>query len=107
LANGDLSDYFIEQNCRTFAALLMATAQGSFQESNQPERERLLNVLAYVRKDDDAIPDFKPGGFADDLREMRIATGELGDLIQAFKAWRLRHQVPGMWANHGAGVREQ
>ncbi len=102
LAKGDLSDHFIERNCRLFAALLVATEDGSFRGASLADRERLLRVLAYVRKDDDAIPDYKPDGFADDQREMRAATVELSGLIQAFKAWRLRNQVPAMWAGDGA-----
>jgi len=77
----------------------VATEDGSFREGSPAERERLLRVLAYVRKDDDAIPDYRPEGLTDDQREMRAATVELDGLIQAFKAWRLRHQVPLMWPN--------
>ena len=97
LKEGNLSHHFIEQNCRLFAALLVAMEEGSFREGGPAERERLLRVLAYVRKDDDAIPDYKPEGLTDDQREMRATTVELDGLIQAFKAWRLRHQVPIMW----------
>lgn len=104
LAGGDLSDRFIEQNCRLFAALLLATGEGTFREGSRTERERLLRVLAYVRKEHDAIPDCQPGGLKDDQREVRAATVELGGLLQAFKAWRLRHQVPGMWSNHPLSV---
>jgi hypothetical protein len=105
LTKGDLSDHFIEQNCRLFAALLVATEVGSFRGVSRTERERLLRVLAYVRKDDDAIPDYKPEGFADDQQEMRAATVELSSLIQAFKVWRLRNQVPAMWSDHEASAR--
>jgi hypothetical protein len=105
LAKGGLGDHFVEQNCRLFAALLVATEDGSFLESSAAERERLLRVLAYVGKDDDAIPDYRPDGFTDDQREMRAATVELSGLIQAFKVWRLRHQVPAMWSNYGASAR--
>ena len=102
MTDGDLTHHFIEQNCRLFAALLMATEDGSFREVSPAQRERLLSVLAYVRKDDDAIPDYKPEGFTDDQREMRAATVALEGLIQRFKAWRLRHQVPVMWPNREA-----
>src|SRR5712691_5637079 len=74
LTDGDLSHHFIEQNCRLFAALLVATEHSSFREVLPAERERLQRVLAYVRKDDDAIPDYKPEGFADDQREIRSVT---------------------------------
>ena len=102
LAGGDLSHRFIEQNCRLFAALLLATEAGDFRVS-PAERERLERVLAYVRKDDDVIPDYTPEGFTDDQQEVRAAMVELGGLLKAFKAWRLRYQVPGLWFE--AGVR--
>src|ERR1043166_9279164 len=47
LAGGNLSHHFIEQNCRLFAALLVAAENNSFREASPPERERLLRVLAY------------------------------------------------------------
>ena len=106
LKDGDLTHHFIEQNCRLFAALLAATEDGNFREGSPAERERMLRVLAYVRKDDDAIPDYRPEGFADDQREMRAASTELAGLIHAFKAWRLRHQVPVMWPDHGVSARQ-
>jgi hypothetical protein len=101
LKDGDLSHHFIEQNCRLFAALLVAAEDRRFREAGPAERERLLRVLAYVRKEDDAIPDYHPEGLSDDQREIRSATFELNSLIQAFKAWRLRHQVPAMWPDRG------
>src|ERR1051326_321675 len=104
LTGGDLSHHFIEQNCRLFAALLVAAENSSFREASPPERERLLRVLAYVRKDDDAIPDYKPEGFTDDQREICSAAAELQALIGAFKAWRLRYQVPVIWPDHGDGA---
>jgi len=100
LKGGDLSHHFIEQNCRLFAALLVATEESSFRQGSPAERERLLRVLAYVRKDDDAIPDYQTEGFADDQQEIRSAAAELSALIQAFKAWRLRYQVPAIWPDH-------
>ena len=97
LKDGDLTHHFIEQNCRLFAALLAATEDGNFREGSPAECERLLRVLAYVRKDDDAIPDYKPEGLTDDQKEIRAATVALDGLVQGFKVWRLRHQVPIMW----------
>jgi hypothetical protein len=102
LATGDLSQRFIEQNCRIIIALLLAVRQGAFTGASRAECERLLQVLAYVRKEDDAIPDYRPDGFIDDQQELRAATTELGPLLQSFKVWRLRHQVPGMWLSHTA-----
>jgi hypothetical protein len=104
LRDDDLSHRFIEQNCRLFAELLLATEEGSFRDVSPAARERLLRVLAYVRKDDDAIPDYTPEGFADDQQEVRAAMLELGTLLQKFKAWRLRHQVPAMWFDRRDGA---
>jgi hypothetical protein len=97
LAGGSIVQRFIEQNSRLFFALLLAAEDGSFTEATPAQRDRLLRVLAYVRKDEDAIPDYKLGGFADDHQEVRAAATELAPLLSAFKVWRLRHQVPGMW----------
>ena len=60
LKDGDLRHHFIEQNCRLFAALLVAADANSFRKGTPAERERLLRVLVYVRKDDDAVPDYEP-----------------------------------------------
>lgn len=77
LAGGEISHRFIEQNCRLFAELLLAAENGFFRDVKPAERERLLRVLAYVRKDEDAIPDCFTGGFKDDQREILAATLEL------------------------------
>jgi hypothetical protein len=97
LGEGSLSDRYVEQNSRLFFTLLLAALESSFTEATPAERERLLRVLAYVRKDDDAIPDYQPRGFIDDQDQVRTAAMELGPLLHAFKIWRLRHQVPGLW----------
>jgi hypothetical protein len=93
----NLTQLFIEQNCRLFIALLAAAQDGSFNEASATDCERLLRVLAYVRKDDDYIPDYRPGGFADDQQEIRAALNELSPVLRNYKAWRLRHQVPRLW----------
>jgi hypothetical protein len=97
LAGGSLSERYVEQNCRLIVALLLAAQENSFTQATPADRERLLRVLAYVHKDDDAIPDYKPGGFFDDQQEVRAAATEFKPLLLDFKVWRLRHQVPGMW----------
>src|ERR1035437_8651057 len=94
LGGGSLSDRYVEQNSRLFFALLLAAFETSFTQATPADRERLLRVLAYVRKDDDAIPDYQAGGFIDDQQQVRAAAMELRSLLQAFKVWRLRHQVP-------------
>jgi len=102
LAGQTLLHQSVEHNCRLFIALLEAVNEGLF-SINGGQKERLLRVLAYVRKDDDAVPDYKPNGFADDQREVRAATIELAILLDSFKSWRLLKQVPGLWnsATHG------
>lgn len=97
LAEGNLLERYVEHNSRLFFALLLASSNSSFRQASHSDRERLLRVLAYVRKDDDAIPDYLSGGFVDDHQEVRAAATELAPLLQAYRAWRLRHQVPGMW----------
>ncbi len=99
LAEGDLLQRNVARHCCCFLALLLAAADGSFQEARPTDWERLLRVLAYVRKEDDFIADYKPNGFADDQCEVHGAAVELAPLLESFKAWRLRHQVPGMWRN--------
>src|SRR3954451_22797912 len=88
---------FVEQNSRVIIALLMAAYTGAFRGAAPKSLDRLLTVLAYVRKDQDAKPDDQPGGFADDQQELRTVTNEFAPLFESFKSWRLRYQVPGMW----------
>jgi hypothetical protein len=97
LERGNLLHRFVAQNCRTFIALLQAAHDGAFKAAAPSDRERLLRVLAYVRKDDDEVPDYRPDGFVDDQNEVRAAATEHGALVQAFKNWHLRHQVPSLW----------
>lgn len=97
LASQGLGSQILEHHCRWFAALWIAARQGQFRDPNPEQTEKLLRVLAYVRKDDDAIPDYGPGGFTDDQHEVQAAAAELQGLLRAFKQWRLRHQVPAMW----------
>src|ERR1043166_6771847 len=69
----------------------------AFREASPATLERLLRVLAYVRKEADDVPDYLPGGLVDDQREIRAVIAEFRQLFDSFKAWRLRFQVPGMW----------
>src|SRR5712671_1774072 len=87
LASLGLLHQFVAESCRGFVRLLMAEQRGSFHRATPAERERLLRVLAYVRKENDAIADYKPGGFQDDLEEVRAATSEFAPLLQCFKEW--------------------
>ena len=100
LAQGSLLHQSVQQNCRLFTSLLLAAEQSSFNEASRADLDRLLRVLAYVRKENDAISDFKPNGFVDDQQEVRAATNELRLLLRHFKDWRLRIQVPDLWTSH-------
>jgi hypothetical protein len=97
LSRGDLAQRSIEQNCRIIIALLQSVGDGSFKLATSEQCQRLLLVLAYVRKDDDAIPDYRSNGFTDDQQELRAVSREYDSLLQTFKRWRLQHQVPAMW----------
>jgi hypothetical protein len=105
LGKGSLIERYVEHNCRLFFELLQAAPRSSFIRLTVSDRERLLRVLAYVRKDDDAIPDYLPGGYFDDQQEVRAEALELGPQLHAFKVWRLRHQVPGMWRSEDCKLR--
>jgi hypothetical protein len=97
LAQGTLLHRAVARHCRTFIALLQAVHDGSYTQAPPGVCERLLRVLAYVRKDDDSIPDYKPDGFVDDQQEVRKADTEYRSLLEQFKSWRLRNQVPALW----------
>jgi len=97
LADGSIGDQVMEHNCRWFLALLQAAQTGSYKKIAPSDCEQILRVLAYVRKEDDAIPDYLPGGLWDDEQEVRATAAELAPLLQSFKAWRLRHVVPARW----------
>ncbi|MFO1513816.1 MAG: hypothetical protein U1F83_13015 [Verrucomicrobiota bacterium] len=67
-----------EQNCRLFAALLLVAEENSFRDVKPVERERFLRVLAYVCKEEDAIPGPLDGGLADDQREVLVENCRTG-----------------------------
>jgi len=97
LASGDLIHHSIEQNCRTIIALLQAAMDGSFKGASSSDCEQLLNLLAYVRKDDDAIADYRSDGFTDDQQLTHATVRQLSTLLAQFKNWRLCNQVPALW----------
>lgn len=99
LEHHGMMQQFIAQNCRLFVLLLTAVYSGMFQQISRQDCDEILRVLAYVRKDDDAIPDYSTGGFVDDSQEVRGVIAQKQNLLDRFKAWRLSHQVPGMWRN--------
>jgi hypothetical protein len=99
LAQGDLGGHFVAQHSRLLIALLQASWTAQFRQLTDALRARLLRALAYVRKDDDAIPDYQVGGYTDDAQVLRAIAAETAPLIQAYKLWRLRSHVPAVWAS--------
>ncbi len=104
LAVGTVVERYVEQNSRLILSLLVANGQGLF-DLSQIDYERLIRVLAYVRKDEDTVPDYRIDGFKDDAQEIRATGAELKPLLQRFKSWRLRDQVPGLWLRAAAHCR--
>jgi hypothetical protein len=101
LSGGSLLHNSVAQNSQTIISLLMATYHGAFLGATRADLDRLLRVLAYVRKENDATPDSLPGGYVDDQQEVRAVMNEMHDLFERFKAWRLRYQVPQLWLGPG------
>jgi hypothetical protein len=97
LAQGGVLEQIIEKQCRRFISLLLAEQAGLFNEASPHQKELLLALLAYVRRDDDEIPDDLPRGYVDDHLQIRAALPELGHLLEQFNLWRLRTQVPVIW----------
>lgn len=97
LVGRDALHHFIGHNGLLIASLLLAAEDGAFHGCTREELEYLLRVLAYVRKEDDAIPDHRTDGFADDHQEVRLAMQSLERVLREFKEWRLQHQVPRLW----------
>lgn len=102
LREGNLTEQYVEQNSRLIFELLLAKEQGLFRELNVADRARLLQVLAYVRKDEDVVPDYQRDGYKDDAKEIRAVEADLQHLLKVFKIWRLRHQVPALWLRTAA-----
>ena len=102
----DPRELYLKQQALVLEWLLTSAAAQGFCRLGQREKERLVRMLAYVRKDDDAIPDTWPGGMVDDHDLMRVTCREFQEVLNKFKAWRLTHQVPALWrgATATAGV---
>ncbi len=97
LRTDDPRELFLKQQSRILEWLLQSLAAWENCRLRPREAERLLRMLAYVRKEDDAIPDTWPGGMADDYDLMRITCTEFRELLDRFKAWHLSRRVPALW----------
>jgi len=94
----DPRESFLKQQSLLLVSLLQSPAARSFCHLHPSVCEQLLRMVAYVRKDDDAIPDTWPGGMADDHDLMRMTCTELREELAAFKAWYLSRRVPYLWS---------
>ena len=84
-------------------SLLTAAESGEYRQAAPEDCKQLLRVIAYLRKDDDAIPDSLRGGFADDQDLMRLVCGQLKPELDRYKSWHLACRVPLLWqAANGA-----
>ena len=100
----DPRESYLKQQGWLLASLLMSPAAQGFCRVHTRVCERLLRMLAYVRKDEDAIPDTWPGGMMDDHDLMRLTCTELRKVLDTFKAWHLSRRVPLLWHAHEASV---
>jgi len=98
----DPMEFFLKRQSELLLAFLMAPEASQYCRIRPDDCRRLLRMLAYVRKDDDAIPDTCPGGFVDDHDLMRMTCRELDQVLDAFKAWHLSRRVALLW-NGSAG----
>lgn len=104
LRTDDPKEFYLRQQSLLLALLLMSSAALGFCSLRPQVCRRLLRMLAYVRKDADAIPDTWPGGMADDHDLMRLTCTELREALDTFKAWHLAQRVPLLWNAQTASV---
>jgi len=97
LRTDDPREFYLKRQSELLIALLMAPGAADFCHVHPDDWQRLLRMLAYVRKDDDAIQDTCPGGFVDDHDLMRMTCTELCSELETFKAWHLSHRVSLLW----------
>lgn len=102
LSVDDPRELYLKQQSLILGWLLTSPVAQAFCRVGPRESERLLRMLAYVRKDEDAIPDTWPGGMVDDHDLMRMACSEFRKVLDTFKAWHLSHRVPALWQERPA-----
>jgi len=101
----DYREHDLQRQSRLVLSLLLAAEEGQFTRVSRWDRERLIRLMAYVRKDEDAIPDARPHGYDDDHGLMRATCAQMEPLLRAFKAWRLVRQVPELWLSQSPVLR--
>ena len=97
LRTDDPRELYLKRQSLLLGSLLMSPAAVAYCRLHPRVGERLLRMLAYVRKDDDVIPDTWSGGMADDHDLMRLTCRELREVLDTFKAWHLARRVPSLW----------
>jgi len=97
LRTDDPRELYLKNQSLLLSSLLRSPAAREFCLARPDDCQRLLRMLAYVRKDDDAIPDTWPGGMVDDHDLMRLTCTELRQVLDTFKAWHLSRRVPLLW----------
>jgi hypothetical protein len=97
LRTDDPKESYLKRQSLLLASLLMSPSARGFCRLRPHDCERLLRMLAYVRMDDDAIPDTWSGGMADDHDLMRLTCADLREALETFKAWHLSRRVPLLW----------
>jgi hypothetical protein len=94
LSIGDARMRFISEYSNLFLELFRSGCQGDFTQLTASDLEHVLRVLAYVRKEDDAIPDYLASGFFDDRREIGLAVTQLAPSLRKFESYRSMHGQP-------------
>jgi hypothetical protein len=102
LRSDDYKEHYLQRQSWVLLSLLLAAGEQGFKDISLWDRERLIRMMAYVRKDEDAIPDSMPHGYDDDHDLMRMTCAQLGPVLEAFKAWHLLRQVPKLWQTQAA-----
>jgi len=93
----DLRECYLKQQSLLLASFLMSPGAIEFCRLRPQDCQRLLRMLAYVRKDEDAIPDTWPDGMLDDYELMRMICTEMREILDAYKQWHLSRRVPLLW----------
>jgi hypothetical protein len=96
-------DLYLRRQSELLISLLAAPEAAEFCRLQPDDCRRLLRMLAYVRKDDDAIPDTWAGGFVDDHDLMRMTCAQLRPALDAYKAWHLSRRVARLWTAASCG----
>lgn len=102
LRDDDARELYLKQQSQTLGRLLLSIAASEYHQARPVEAKRFLRMLAYVRKEQDLIPDYLPNGMRDDHDLMRTTCAEFREALTRFKAWHLSRHVPMMFKHQEA-----